>query len=119
MKKSQVKSDYRPDKWIIIKLTSHLGTHYRVFASWIGGYAKGDSWKLNSGIVRVEDTDDKYYFHGASGSVYCCDKFNYGTSMYSNSVLAGMIKQAAAEQNLIIEIIAESDLKKINWTEVC
>lgn len=119
MKKSQARSDYYPDKWLVVKLTSTQGTHYRVFASWIGGYTRGDSWKLNSGIEKVVIEDNHYLFHGSSGSVYHCDKFNYGITFYGNSILAGLIKQAKEEQDIDIEIIAEADLSKINWSEVC
>jgi hypothetical protein len=84
-------SKYVPDRWIIIKITSEKGSHYRVFASWYGGFAGSDSWKLNSGIMSVT-LDDHNYFHfiGSSGSVYSCHKNGYGISNYGANVLKGM-----------------------------
>jgi hypothetical protein len=63
---------YQPDNWVVIKFPDH----YRVLAGWSGGYLTGDSWKLNSGIVRVEDDGENYLFYGSSGSCYkCCKSF--------------------------------------------
>jgi len=44
-------SDYYPDRWVVVKIGEE--NLYKVFACWYGGYARGDSWKLNSGITRV------------------------------------------------------------------
>jgi len=82
-----------PDKWIVVKinpLNDNENTHYRVFASYYGGYTGGDSWKLNSGIKSVEVVDNYFLFHGSSGSVYKCHKDCYGTSGYSYGVLQNM-----------------------------
>lgn len=65
---------YNPDRWVVIK-NQHC---YRVFATWSGSYTQGSSWKLNSGITKVERDGDFLLFHGASGSVYRCHKNGYG-----------------------------------------
>jgi len=84
-------NEYTPDCWIIIKITSEKGSHYRLFASWYGGFAGSDSWKMNSGITSVT-LDDAGYFHfnGTSGSVYYCRKNSYNISSYGASVLKRM-----------------------------
>lgn len=64
-----------PDNWVILKLPNNV---YKVFATWIGGYLYGDSWKLNSGIHKVEQDENFYYFIGYSGSCYKCNKKSYG-----------------------------------------
>lgn len=66
-----------PDNWVIIQIKGD-DPHYRVLAGWSGGYATGDSWRMNSGIVRVEDAGDRWHFFGASGSCYSCGKNSYG-----------------------------------------
>lgn len=97
---------YYPDKWCIVHVTPSVGgvEHYRVFASWIGGYANGDSWKLNSGIDAVEYTDTGYAFIGASGSVYYCNSGAYGSSMYGESVLDNLIASSSMVGITIVKI---------------
>lgn len=70
-------TDYNPDNWVIIKITGE-DPHYRVLAGWSGGYTTGDSWRMNSGITKVEESDGCYYFYGSSGSCYICGKNSYG-----------------------------------------
>ncbi len=62
------------------------------------GYLDGESWKLNSGIKRVEETDDKYIFHGVSGSEYHCKKTYYGVcSGYTVSILDTLTRKIIKE----------------------
>lgn len=79
---------YTPDKWVVITITSKTGqTHQRVLAGWYGGWAGSDSWKMNSGITKVEEQDEYYDFYGESGSVYRCYKAAYGLSSYTQQIL--------------------------------
>lgn len=82
-----------PDKWVIVKIDDD-DLLYKVFASFYGGYLDGDSWKMNSGIAKVEEDDKSFMFYGYSGSVYRCMKGTYGTSFYSQGVLDGIIDRA-------------------------
>jgi len=66
-------SEYRPDNWVIVQIKGD-DPHYRVLGGWSGGYTTGDSWRMNSGIVRVDEDEDHYYFFGSSGSCYNCSK---------------------------------------------
>ena len=72
-----------PNKWMLLK----TGQTYKVFGTWSGGFADPDSWKLNSGIEKVEDEGDCWLFHGFSGSVYQCHKQLWGTTGYGSAVL--------------------------------
>jgi hypothetical protein len=95
-----------PHKWVMLKLTNNEGkTHYRVFASWYGGYANSDSWRMNSGVTKIEATENYFDFIGSSGSVYRCGRQNYGTSGYSQGVLSGIIKDVS--DNVTIEILPD------------
>lgn len=68
-------SEYNPDNWLLLKFdTKEHGIFYKVLAGWSGGYLYGDSWKLNSGVTKVEVDGDYYLFYGYSGSVYKCHK---------------------------------------------
>jgi len=97
-------SDYTPDRWVIVKITTPKEHLYKVFASWYGGYGGSDSWKMNSGITRATLVKDHWEFDGSSGSVYSCHKDYYGTNGYGGSVLSNMIGQAQ-DQGIEIEVL--------------
>lgn len=67
---------YTPDNWVVVKYKGD-DPHYRIFAGWSGGYATGDSWRMNSGIVRVEEDEHLLLFYGSTGSCYECNKQSY------------------------------------------
>ena len=95
-------SEYTPDKWLIVKITNDMNeSHYRVFASWYGGYLGSDSWQMNSGITKVAENDRYYDFEGTSGSVYNCRKGSYGANNYGSNVLSGLIEKGAKDGLLI------------------
>ena len=101
-------SEYTPDKWLIVKLTdtNKNESHYRVFACWYGGYLGSDSWQMNSGITKVTETGDYYFFEGSSGSVYNCRKGCYGASGYGSGILNGLIAKGV-ETGLLIAVLGE------------
>lgn len=76
-----------PDQWVIVNNNDGKGGAplYKVFGSWVGGYLDGDRWKINSGITKVEEQGNYYYFFGYSGSCYKCHKKMYGTGTYYTS----------------------------------
>lgn len=71
---------YIPDKWVVVEITSPNDDEkiQRVLAGWSGGYLHGDSWKLSSGIIGIEEFDDRYEFKNHSGSIYICYKSSHG-----------------------------------------
>jgi len=105
-------NEYTPDRWQVIKLESEHDSHYRVFATWSGGYLHGQSWKMNSGIESVELIEDYYCFTGSSGSVYSCHKNNYGSFGYGASVLSQMMENSKDEVK--VTILPEDT----NWLEM-
>ena len=85
-----------PDKWVVLKMSRGGDVYHKIFGSWAGGYLDGDRWKMNSGIVSVEEDDEYYYFIGYSGSCYKCHKEGYGVmTSYSQSVLDNIIDKAS------------------------
>lgn len=85
---------YNPDYWRLVRITMDNGEYvYKVFGTWVGGYTKGDEWRLNSGIDRVESWSNEnisgFDVFGASGSCYRIPKIEgvYRTSGYSGGVL--------------------------------
>jgi len=107
-------SEYIPDKWVVVKIiTADADPVYKVFASWYGGWAGSDSWKLNSGITKATFGGEVYSFEGSSGSVYECHKNLYGTNMYGQSVLSNLIEKAA-KIGTTIEVMPD----ETNWLEL-
>jgi len=106
--------EYNPDKWVVVKITSaNTPTIYKIFACWYGGYLSGDSWKLNSGITKATLNDNRYYFEGASGSVYVCNNDSYGTSGYGHGVLFNLI-ETSDSNGISVEVLPEDT----NWLEL-
>jgi hypothetical protein len=87
--------EYRPDCWVVFRVDNPELEKpiYKVFGGWYGGFANGDSWKINSGITKAEEDENCYYFHGASGSVYVVHKQGYKMSSYMMSVWGNFMKQ--------------------------
>lgn len=84
-----------------------------------------DSWKMNSGIVKVEEKIEEivvmdavremhdYLFHGYSGSVYRCAKYCEGRiSAYNGGVLDNIITRANNVEGAKAEIITLKDFLK-------
>ena len=63
-------SEYRPDAWVILRIEDT----YKILGGWIGGFAEGDVWRLNSGISHIDLDGDIYSVYGYTGSVYYVHK---------------------------------------------
>lgn len=97
------------DEWVILRLRSG---DYKLFRVVLGGYLTGDYWSLNSGIQKVEQDDNFYYFTGFSGSVYNCIKNRYGIeSSYGLSVLSEILR--VSKGNIELVEVLEEYLKTI------
>ena len=75
---------YIPEHWLLVE----IGDMHKILATWDGSYLGGASWRLNSGIDKVEIDGDYFLFHGYSGSIYKCHKDNYGTNWMGASVIS-------------------------------
>ena len=85
---------YNPDKWVMVKSSQVV----KVLGGWSGGYLDGDSWRLSSGLLRIEDDpeDPNYYLmHNHSGSIYRCHKNAEGTNSVSGYILSKLIDMGA------------------------
>lgn len=104
---------YHPDKWLLVEMKNDSETVYKVFASFYGGFADGDSWKLNSGVAKVEKDGDRLHFFGYSGSVYVCHKDMYGAHMYGHSIVNNWEEHYPAE----IRVLPEDEAMAVinNW----
>ena len=99
----------KPEHWVILKIKGNE-TYYRVFSGWRGGYLDGDSWKINSGIVGIEEDEDYYYFEGHSGSCYQCHKNGYGlkdSMYYFSSYVQGVLENLIEKSFGLVEVVDE------------
>ena len=81
-------TDYFPDKWVVIELSSPEHTIRKVLASWYGnGFTSSDSWRVSSGITEAVENEGHYLFHNESGSIYKCFKESQGMSAYTAGML--------------------------------
>jgi len=104
-------STYNPDNWVVIHVKGD-DPHYRVLAGWSGGYTTGKSWRMNSGITKVEEDDGAYYFSGSSGSTYRCGKGTYGLKM-SNYYIWVQLQEIHGDK---VEMMDEdTDWLTVNW----
>lgn len=103
-------STYTPDRWVVLEFVTPKETLRKVFAGWYGGYLGGDSWQLNSGIVKIREQDDVFEFDGYSGSTYFCHRNCYGMGGYMHSVLTNWLNQAEARGDVQINIIDLEDI---------
>ena len=102
-----------PEQWMILKfITEDIGTFYKVFGIWMGGYLDPDKWKLNSGIAKVEVYDDFYHFIGYSGSIYKCNKKAYGTNLFGSSIIASC-KNYVENAGAIFKVLENTDFTKL------
>jgi hypothetical protein len=90
-------SQYTPDKWVVVKIDSGEESTQKVLASYYGGYAGSNTWKLSSEIRTIIDYEDYYEFRCESGSIYICYRDAYGMSGYTASIYNSWEKMADAE----------------------
>ena len=97
-----------PDNWVIVKIKEDNDTYFfKVLAGWSGGYLDGDSWKLNSRIVKVEVHDNYYDFIGETGSVYRCHKSCEFVRMNIGGILGRLIETGKVTGVAAEDIIGE------------
>lgn len=111
-------SEYTPDKWVMLKFNHNGQQTYKILATFYGGYTSGDSWKLNSGVTKIEEDGQCYLFSGYSGSVYRCHKQAYGMGGYTSGVFASFQKQVDEAEGVTMELLPEeTNFLAINYTE--
>ena len=103
-------SEYKPDKWVIVKIsTEEHGTIYKVLGGWQGGYLDGDSWRISSGLEKVEKSGDYYLMHNFSGSVYKCHKNMVGLTVMTS----GIISKLKEVEDTKVDIITVEEFEEI------
>ena len=98
--------NYTPDNWVIVKIARPESVVYKVLAGWSGGYLDGNSWRLNSGIVRANREGDYIIFEGHSGSQYKCHKNTQRLSGATASIYESL-RQQGEQQGITVEMVDE------------
>lgn len=65
----------------------------KLFASWDGGFAIAEEWKLNSGVTHITPTEYGYSVHGYSGSIYNIRKEQGRLNSYTYGVYRSIIEK--------------------------
>lgn len=102
---------YTPDKWVILRINTKDAVIHKVFAGWYGGYTRGDSWKISSGIVDFIDKEVFYSSLQDSGSTYNLYKISEGMSVYQSILLEDWVKKLQ-EQGIAVEVISAEEFIK-------
>jgi hypothetical protein len=95
---------YTPNNWVIVKITHPNYVVHKVLAGWSGGYLEGDSWRMNSGIVRAEVKGNYILFHGQSGSIYKCHKNAQRLSTVTVGVYNTLVEQGK-QKGVVVEMV--------------
>lgn len=105
--------NYTPDTYQFLRLSSDQDTDVilKLFAAWSGGYLTGDSWKLNSGVVKIVKEDNVFHVHGYSGSVYTITA-EQGTMTSYGSTILNKILESGVKQNIKVELISLEEALK-------
>ena len=105
-------AEYIPDNWVIIKINNGKEIFYKILAGWSSGYLHGSSWRMNSGITEMEETDTHYKFYGNSGSYYVCNKEAYCLRT-NNAYIWEQLKEKFGDK---VQLMNENtDWNKIEW----
>lgn len=100
-------NEYTPDKWVILKFKSDKQTYYKVLGSWYGGYTQGDSWRLSSGLERIEQDGDVLSMHNFSGSVYKVNKNSEGMHMTAGGIFAQAVEEGKKQGVEVTQVTVE------------
>ena len=103
-------SEYTPDAWVILRIELAGEVIYKVLGGWHGGYLDADSWRLNSGITRIERDGDLYRIHGHSGSVYSVHPDAQRTNMLIASVI-GRLQDGEPDADIQVVDVNEVSLQ--------
>ena len=97
-------TNYSPDKWKIVKFKNNGKYVYKVLAGWSGGYLDADSWRLSSGLERIEEEGDHYLMYNYSGSIYKCHKNSEGFTLLSDCIYNNWIDKVDKSLDYVTHI---------------
>jgi hypothetical protein len=106
-------STYTPDSWKLVKITSaEYGDVYKVLASWYGGFAGADRWKLSSGVESVSIDGDIITLPQSSGSTYVLHRGAEHMSGIMGGVYHSLREDAKDVAGFSLELITLQQLQE-------
>lgn len=108
-------NEYRPDNWVVIRISKENKTIDKILSGWAGSYLYGESWRLSSGVTKILDKDDHFEIHNQSGSVYLCSKNRYGFNITSQGILSSWEKSANERDDIDLKLLSIEEVEQ--WTE--
>lgn len=79
-----------PDGYRFLLIDNSL---VKLFRSYDGGFAIGESWMLNSGCTKIIHVNDYWQVYGYSGSMYYIHNEQGKLNSYTSSVLRSIVKR--------------------------
>lgn len=103
-------SKYKPNGFVILKITNEDEVLYKVFGSWSGGYLDSDEWRVNSGITGVhEDEEGFLHIKGYSRSTYVINPRSEGRlSAYTSAALRHLLDTWPKTEVVTLEELKEN-----------
>lgn len=98
---------YTPDSWVLVKISDGQETIVKCLGGWSGSYLYGSSWRLSSGVTKIEDKNDDFIITNYSGSVYLCPKGRQTLAGMMHQVIDSFIQKAEREGGSIELITLE------------
>jgi hypothetical protein len=90
--KGNIMNIYTPDCWVFVRIeTAEHGVIDKILAGWCGGFTTGDSWKLSSGVEKIEEFENRYEYTNFTGSLYICHKDRERFSNYLSSIFGSFL----------------------------
>jgi hypothetical protein len=111
------RNQHTPDKWVILKFKGKDSTFFKVLGSWYGGYLGSDSWRLSSGLERVEEDGDTLLMHNFSGSIYKVNKNTDGMSMLATDIY-NQAKAQGEANGVEVSIVTLEEFNNENKTSL-
>ena len=105
------------DNWVVLKIIPNApdekDSFYKLLVGTSGGYLDGNSWRLNSGIVKCEKNEDgDYEFSGHSGSIYLCRPSQCVMRM-NNAQIYEQMKDEYGDKVMLMD--DRDDWTKFDW----
>lgn len=101
------KAKYVPDRWVIVDIEYEGQKVVKILSGWSGGYLDGDSWRISSGITKVEENDDAFFVTNETGSTYYLRKTAVGLNIMSGGILNTLT------ENKIYPVVSYTNLDSI------
>lgn len=79
-----------PDGYRFLLIDNSL---VKLFRSYDGAFAIGESWMLNSGCTKIIPVDDYWQVHGYSGSIYYIRSEQGRLNSYTSGIYRSIIKK--------------------------